>query len=220
MAVHSISGAAAGVPSTFAVFIMASVLLAITPGPGVLYLVTRTLGQGRAAGLQSIGGVALGNLASAVVASFGVAVILAASAVAFTALKFLGATYLAFLGLRALRPRDASRDVVRETVRAAHFCDGFLVALLNPKTALFFAAFLPQFVDANSGSLAQSLYLSGLFVSIAACTDTLYVLAADAIGPRILGRYGAARSRGRYLTAAVFLALGIYLALSDLRSSR
>ena len=220
MTVHGISSAAAGFPPTFTVFLMASVLLALTPGPGVIYLVTRTLGQGRTAGLKSIGGIALGNLANAALASLGVAAILAASAVAFTLLKFAGAAYLGFLGLRALRPGDAPCDVAPEARRAAHFRDGFLVALLNPKTALFFAAFLPQFVDANSGSLAQSLLLSGVFVCIAACTDTLYVVAADAIGPRVLSRYGAARSGGRYLTAAVFLALGIFLALSDSRSAR
>jgi len=105
---YGMSTAAAGISPTFAVFITASLLLAITPGPGVLYLVTRTLGEGRTAGLRSIGGVALGNLANAALASLGVAAILAASARAFTAVKLAGAAYLVFLGLRALRRRDVS----------------------------------------------------------------------------------------------------------------
>jgi len=85
---------------------------------------------------------------------------------------------------------------------------------------LFFAAFLPQFLDASRGSLAQSLFLSGIFVSIAACTDTLYVFAAGALGPKIASRSGAVRSLGRHLTAIVFITLGIFLALSDSRSAR
>jgi len=217
---HAISTAAAGISTTFAVFITASLLLAIAPGPGVLYLVTRTLGEGRTAGLRSIGGVALGNLANAALASLGVAAVLAASAHAFTVVKLAGAAYLVFLGLRALRRRDVSAlCAAPAAVPTAAFRDGFLVALFNPKTALFFAAFLPQFVDASRGSLSQSLILSGIFVSIAAGTDTLYVFAADALGPKIASRSGAMRSLGRYLTAIVFVTLGIFLALSDSRSA-
>jgi threonine/homoserine/homoserine lactone efflux protein len=206
------------VSSTFAVFLAASLVLAITPGPAVIYLLTRTLSQGRAAGLASIGGVALGNLGNAALASLGLAVVFEVSAYAFMAVKLAGAAYLVFLGIRALRPPTiAGRDA--GSMRAPHarlFRDGFLVALLNPKTALFFAAFLPQFIDPSGSPLGQGLLFACIFVSIAACTDTLYVLAAGALGTRIIA-FGGARSYGRYVTAGSFIALGIFLACSGSR---
>jgi threonine/homoserine/homoserine lactone efflux protein len=172
---------------TLAVFVFASLVLAVTPGPGVIYLVTRTLAGGRRAGLASVGGVALGNLGNAAVASVGLAAVLAVSARAFTAVKLAGAAYLLYLGIRELRrARHAPGGQTRPPVtRTRVFRDGFLVALLNPKTALFFGAFLPQFVDPARPPLAQSLALGAAFVAIAVCTDTLYVLAAARLGPRI-----------------------------------
>ena len=165
---------------TLAVFLFASLLLAITPGPAVIYLVTRTLAQGRGAGLASIAGVALGNLGNAAAASLGLAALFAVSARAFTVVKLAGAAYLLYLGVRELRRAGAPQSA-RSGPRPRAFRDGLLVALLNPKTALFFAAFLPQFVDPAGSPLAQSLRLSAAFVSIAACTDTLYVFAADTL---------------------------------------
>ncbi len=207
--------------STFAVFVLASVVLAITPGPAVIYLVTRTLGQGRSAGLASIGGIALGNFGNAAIASLGLAVIFAVSARAFTIVKLAGAAYLVLLGVRALRHASASvgAEGAGPAPRMSAFRDGFLVALLNPKTALFFAALLPQFVDPGAAPLAQSMFLGAVFVLIAACTDTLYVLAADALGPRIVGLAGR-HSYGRYITAISFIALGIYVACSGSRSAK
>lgn len=209
------------VSSTFAVFALASVVLAITPGPAVIYLVTRTLGQGRSAGLASIAGVALGNLGNAAIASLGLAVVFAVSARAFMMVKLAGAAYLVFLGIKALRLAPAvNRDGrLPRTPHIRLFRDGFMVALLNPKTALFFAAFLPQFVDPSGSPLTQSFILGGVFVSIAACTDTLYVLAADALGPRIVS-IGGGQSCGRYITAASFIALGIFVAFSGSRSAK
>jgi threonine/homoserine/homoserine lactone efflux protein len=206
---------------TFEVFVLASLVLAVTPGPGVIYVVTRTLSQGRTAGFASIGGIGLGNLGNAAMASLGLAVIIAVSARAFTIVKLAGAAYLVFLGIMALRsPSSARRQVpLARTPLTRLFRDGFLVALLNPKTALFFAAFLPQFVDPSGSPLAQSLLLGCIFVLIAACTDTLYVLAADALGPRIAG-LGGGQSYGRYITATSFIALGIFVACSGSRSSR
>jgi threonine/homoserine/homoserine lactone efflux protein len=128
---------------SFAAFIFASVILAITPGPGVLYIVTRTLSQGRKAGLASVGGIALGNLGNAAAASVGLAAVLAASAAAFLAIKLAGAAYLVFLGIKALRARAAAEVSVRligvSSVRL--FRDGCFVALLNPKTT--FSALAP-----------------------------------------------------------------------------
>jgi threonine/homoserine/homoserine lactone efflux protein len=205
---------------TLAVFLLASLVLAVTPGPGVIYLVSRTLAGGRRAGLVSIGGVALGNFANAALASFGLAALLSVSARAFTVVKLAGAAYLLFLGIRELRrERDAFGERPRPPVAGKRvFRDGFLVALLNPKTALFFGAFLPQFVDPARSPLAQSLALGAVFVAIAVCTDTLYVLAADRLGPRI-ARVGLQPSMSRFAGFS-FIALGLVVACSDSRSAR
>jgi threonine/homoserine/homoserine lactone efflux protein len=196
----------------FATFLLASLLLAITPGPGVIYVLTRTLSQGRSAGLASVCGIALGNLANASVASLGLAVVIAASSAAFAVVKLIGAAYLVFLGVQALRakpsaqPDDASRPPLSP---ARLFRAAFLVALLNPKTALFFAALLPQFIQPGAASLAQTF-----FVAIALCTDTIYVCAAAALASAIRGR-SMWRSYGRYVSAATFLGLGLYAALTS-----
>jgi threonine/homoserine/homoserine lactone efflux protein len=207
--------------STFALFSLASLVLAVTPGPAVIYLVTRTLMQGRRAGLASIGGVALGNLGNAAIASLGLAVVFAVSARAFTVVKLAGAAYLVYLGVRELRRAGgAARAVPIEPAASTKaFRDGFLVALLNPKTALFFAAFLPQFVDPAGSPLAQSLGLSVIFVMIAGCTDTLYVLAADRLGPKVAA-LGGRPSLARYITGISFIALGVFVACGSSRSAK
>jgi threonine/homoserine/homoserine lactone efflux protein len=206
------------VSPTLAVFLFASLLLAITPGPAVIYLVTRTLAQGRGAGLASIAGVALGNLGNAAAASLGLAALFAVSARAFTVVKLAGAAYLLYLGVRELRRAGAPRSVRSgPQPHSRAFRDGLLVALLNPKTALFFAAFLPQFVDPAGSPLAQSLRLSAAFVSIAACTDTLYVFAADTLSSSIAGLEGRL---SRYITGFSFIALGIFVACSGSRAAR
>ncbi len=210
------------ISSTFAVFLLASLVLAVTPGPAVIYLITRTLSHGRGAGLASIGGLALGNLGNAAMASFGLAAVLAISAQTFTAVKLAGAAYLVFLGVREIRraserARGGSSGAPPPPKKA--FRDGFWVGFLNPKTALFFAAFLPQFVDPSGSPLLQSLTLSAVFVLIASCTDTLYVLAAGTLGPRIM-ELGARPSLGRYISGASFIALGVFVALSGPRSAK
>src|ERR1700761_7250620 len=148
----------------FAAFLVASLVLAVTPGPGVIFLVTRTLSGGRRTGLASIGGIALGDLGNAVAASVGLAAVLSASAAAFAVVKFAGAGYLIFLGVRVLRAPAAAHTAAPAKSR---FRDAFWVALLNPKTALFFAALMPQFIDPHRSVLAQSLLLGGVFVAIA-----------------------------------------------------
>jgi threonine/homoserine/homoserine lactone efflux protein len=206
---------------TFAAFLFASLILAVTPGPGVIYIVTRTLGQGRKAGFASIGGIALGDLGNATAASVGLAALLSASATAFVIVKLAGAAYLIFLGVKALWARSAAPVMVnrRRESPARLFRDGFLVALLNPKTALFFAALLPQFIDPGASPLWQSLVLSCVFVAIAVCTDTLYMLMASALAPAI-SRRGGSRSYGRYITAATFIGLGVYAALANPRPAK
>lgn len=199
-----------------AAFGLASLVLAATPGPGVLYIVTRTLAQGRRAGLASVAGVALGNLGNAMGASLGLAALLAVSAPAFTVVKFAGAAYLVWLGIKALRATSASAPPATfDAPRHGRIVrEGFIVALLNPKTALFFAAFLPQFIDPAGSAVLQSAGFGSAFVAIAACTDTAYVLAAGAAAPA-LGALGRARTLGRYATATVYLGLGVFAALID-----
>jgi len=205
-----------------AAFGLASLVLAATPGPGVLYIVTRTLAQGRRAGLASVAGVAMGNLGNALGASLGLAALLAMSSLAFTVVKFAGAAYLLWLGINALRQTRRAADAPPTRVDApTHgrdivMRDGFVVALLNPKTALFFAAFLPQFVDPVGSAVLQSVGFGVAFVAIAACTDTAYVLAAGAAAPA-LGSFGKARALGGYASALVYLGLGLFTALSDPR---
>jgi threonine/homoserine/homoserine lactone efflux protein len=203
----------------FATFLLASLILAITPGPGVIYVLTRTLSQGRGAGLASVCGIALGNLANAAVAALGLAFVIAASATAFAAVKFLGAAYLVFLGVQALRRRPAAQpdDAPRRALSPRRlFRAAFLVALLNPKTALFFAALLPQFIHPSAAPFAQTLFLGSVFVVIALCTDTAYVFTAAALASSIRRR-SRWRPYGRYLSAATFMGLGVYAALANPR---
>ncbi len=204
---------------TFAAFLVASLILAVTPGPGVAYIVMQTLGQGRKAGLASVGGIALGNLGNASGASVGLAAVFAASSAAFMVVKLAGAAYLVFLGIKALRTPARVAAAARKTrvspVRL--FRDGFLVALLNPKTALFFAALLPQFINSNASPLDQSLIFGCIFVSIAMCTDTIYVFTASALASTIRGRSGS-RPYGRYISGATFIGLAVYAALVSPRA--
>ena len=206
---------------TFAAFLLASLILAVTPGPGVIYIVTRTLGQGRKAGFASIAGIALGDFGNATAASLGLAALLSASAAAYVIVKFAGAAYLIYLGVKALWARSAAplaASRIRESpVRL--FRDGFLVSLLNPKTALFFAALLPQFINPGASPLWQSLILSCIFVAMAMCTDTIYMLTASALGPAI-SRRGSSRPYGRYISAVAFIGLGVYAALANPRSAK
>ena len=194
----------------FSAFLIASFILAVTPGPGVLYIVTRSLTQGRRFGLASVAGGALGNLGNAVGASIGLAAVFAVSALAFTVVKYLGAVYLLYLGVQAIRVSrtgDAAPAPVPASL-ARIFRDGFVVALLNPKTAVFFAAFLPQFMSAETPAIVQSLTLGSIFVTIAALTDTVYALAAGALAPALVRARGV-RAAGRYLTGSAFIGLAV-----------
>ena len=201
---------------------MPSSLVAVTPGPGVLYIVTRSLVQGRRFGLTSVAGVALGNLGNALAAAFGLAALFAVSSLAFSLVKFAGALYLVYLGLQMLRASPAV-PVATEALPSAIplrriFRDGFVVALLNPKTTLFFAAFLPQFLSGGAAPMAQSVLLGALFVGIAAVTDSLYALAAGAVAPLLRGQ--GMRRVGRALGGGMFIGLGLLAAFAGSRASK
>ena len=196
-------------------FVSASLLLALTPGPAVVYIVARTLAQGRACGLASISGVALGNLANAAGAAIGLAALFAVSSLAFTVIKWGGAAYLVYLGISMWRaapiPPGCAPHAPAQRLRRV-FRDGVMVAMLNPKTTLFFAAFLPQFIDAQGSALAQTLALACVFVAIACCTDLVYVLAASLVAPR-LKRVTRGAVWGNRLAGTSFIALGLFTAM-------
>lgn len=196
-----------------ATFIAASLALAITPGPGVLYIVTRSLSQGRAAGFASVAGLAVGNATGATVAALGLAAVLAASATLYDVVKYLGAAYLFYLAWQMLRRNDAPVDlaVAAPSQPLKAFRDGVIVGVLNPKTALFFAALLPQFVDSPADFTRQALMLGGVFVAVAGVSDSMYVVLSRGLAAH-LGRMGRSLKTGRYVAAAMYAALGLLAA--------
>ncbi|MBM3277221.1 MAG: LysE family translocator [Candidatus Handelsmanbacteria bacterium] len=204
----------------FSAFLLASLVLALTPGPGVLFIVTRSLVQGRISGLVSVAGIALGNLGNALAAAAGLAALFAVSSLAFSLAKYAGALYLVYLGVQLLRspPAEALAALPAASSRRRLFRDGFVVALFSPKTTIFFAAFLPQFLGPEASPMAQSMVLGLLFIAIAALTDSAYALAAGAAAPAL--RRPAARRLGQRLGGGLFIALGIFTALAGPHGSR
>lgn len=200
-----------------ATFVAASLALAIAPGPGVIYIVTRSLSQGRSAGFASVGGIAAGNIVNAVAASLGLAAVLATSAVLYAVLKYLGAAYLFYLAFQMLRRRAETAEAtvsMQRTRPGKVFRDGVIVAILNPKTALFYAALLPQFVDSPRDFTAQALVLSAVFVSIAALSDSMYVLLSRGLAARF-GARARGLTAGRYAAAALYAGLGVLAATTN-----
>jgi threonine/homoserine/homoserine lactone efflux protein len=207
---------------TLAVFAVAAVGFLLLPGPAVTFVVVRSIDRGRAVGPSSVAGLELGTMFHVVAAAFGVSAIVASSAVAFSVLKYLGAVYLIAIGIRTwLRAEDpgtrASRDVETAASRSElwrGFRDGVIVNVLNPKTALFFLAFLPQFVDpARGGAATQLLVLGTMLVLIALCTDGAYALLASRLGRWLRDRPSFARRR-RIVTGGVYVTLGVAAAVS------
>ena len=205
-------------PAQLFAFLAASLVLAVTPGPGVFYIVGRSLLQGRSHGLASVAGVALGNLGNAAAAALGLVALFSVSSLAFTLVRYAGAAYLVYLGIRALRAASGGdvSDAAQPAGLGRVFRDGLVVALLNPKTALFFLAFLPQFMNATAEPMAQGLVLGALFVAIAAATDTVYALAAGALAPA-LARARGMRRMGRFLMGGVLIGLGLFAVVAGVR---
>jgi len=199
-------------PARLALFVGATLVLLLVPGPAVLYIVTRSMSQGRRSGLLSVVGIELGNAVHCLAAALGLAALLASSPLAFSAVKYLGAAYLIWLGLRRLLSREegglASQAARPADPSAAVLRQAFTVAVLNPKTALFFLAFLPQFASPARGLVTvQMLLLGATFVGLAFVTDTCYAFVASGLGTWLRSHPGFARSE-RYLTAAVYIGLG------------
>jgi threonine/homoserine/homoserine lactone efflux protein len=193
-------------------FSAAALALLAVPGPAVLYIVVQSAEQGRRVGLASVAGIHLGTLVHVAAAALGLSALIVASAVAFSVVKYAGAAYLVYLGIRKLLERDSptSLEHRREPLGRA-FVRGVVVNVLNPKTALFFLAFLPQFVDADSGGVwSQALVLGFVFVGLGLVTDSLYALAAGTVG----GLLRRKRRALRYGSGVVFIGLGATAALA------
>lgn len=198
--------------STLLVFMLATLALLVVPGPSVVYVVTRTVQHGRAAGLLSMLGLETGALMHVGAAAIGLTALVASSELAFTTVRYAGAAYLVTLGIRQLtrRAESAPHSGPNAAGRGRLFRDGVMVDLLNPKTGLFFIAFLPQFVDPSTGSVSVQIVVLGIcFVVLAAICDTTYALAAHVLSRRIQESRKAQRRVDR--TAA-----GIYVGLGGL----
>jgi len=196
----------------FLIFLSAAFLLAIAPGPGMLYVLARTLAGGRREGLLSALGTFFGGMVHVLAAAAGVSIILAKSALAFATVKYLGAGYLCFLGVRMiLDARRADEDVPVAKLSHAQnpFWQGVMTEVLNPKTALFFLSFIPQFVNRGHGHVfLQFVLLGTLSVTFNTSADIVVTLLAGPLGARF-------RRRQRTLTGAVMIGLGSYLALGE-----
>jgi threonine/homoserine/homoserine lactone efflux protein len=193
-------------------FGLAALALLVIPGPSVLYIVFQSAEQGRRVGLASVAGIHLGTLVHVAAASAGLSALIVASSLAFSVVKYAGAAYLVYLGIRKLLERDAETRVERERepLRRA-LVRGVIVNVLNPKTALFFLAFLPQFVAPDRGGVwSQALVLGFVFVGLGLVTDSLYSLAAGTVGGLLQRR----RNAVRYGSGIVFIALGATAALA------
>jgi threonine/homoserine/homoserine lactone efflux protein len=201
--------------STLAVFALASFLLAVVPGPAVLYIVAQAVDQGRRAGLASALGVATGGLVHVTAAVVGLSSLLASSATAFEAVKLVGAAYLVYLGVRRLLTRVGPLTLERRRRPLPElFRRGVVVNVLNPKTALFFLAFLPQFVDPHAGHAWLQVGLLGLiFVAIAVLSDAVYALAAGTAADALRGH--AFRQVQRWVSGSVFVGLGVVAARAE-----
>lgn len=198
-------------------FISAAVVLLVVPGPSVLYIFARSVEQGRLAGFVSILGIHTATLVHVAAAALGLSAILASSALAFSVVKYAGAAYLIWLGLKKIFGRVEASDADITLQRQSYarlFRDGFIVNLLNPKTALFFLAFLPQFVEVSAGHVAIQIAVLGLiFILLGFMTDGCYALAAGTAGDWLK------RSRGylkfeRYVSGVLFIGLGLTAAFA------
>jgi threonine/homoserine/homoserine lactone efflux protein len=199
-----------------ALFLGATLILLLTPGPAVLYIVARSLDQGRLAGLVSVLGIETGNFVLALAATLGLSAILVSSAAVFSIVKFLGALYLVYLGLRRILSRESIFQAgERQSQRWRDvFRQGVTVAMLNPRTAMFFFAYLPQFVDASRGSIPLQLFTLGcISVLMAVCTDGAYSLLAGTAGRWLKGSSLFIRAE-RFVIGGVYIGLGVMAALT------
>ncbi len=205
--------------TNLALFLTASLALIVAPGPDSLYVLARGIGQGRRAGAISALGTSTGLLVHTTAAALGLAVLLQTSIVAYTIIKFVGAAYLIYLGVKAILTKQ-SMLVTPASGKPSWrrmYLQGMLTNVLNPKVALFFVAFLPQFVDQHSGAVALHMLLLGIiFASLALAYLLLVALLSGSLGTFLSARPAWA-SRIRWLAGSVMIGLGLRLALPDRR---
>ena len=209
---------------TVLAFSAATLVLLILPGPAVMYIVTRSAAQGRAAGIVSVAGIHLGTTVHILAAMVGLSAILAASATAFTAVKLVGAAYLVWLGLQSIGSyrsqtgTDQPTRPIEERTLFRTFIDGAVLNVLNPKTAVFFLSFVPQFVDPNSANPVRDLaVLGGLFIAIGVVSDGAYALAGSWVGTK-LQRSPRLRRRKDLVAGGTYLGLGAVTAFGGTSS--
>lgn len=196
-------------------FLITAIVLAITPGPGIAYVVARTVSGGRKEGLASCFGTGVGGMLHVLAAALGISVLIAQSALAFSVVKYVGAAYLMYLGIRLLMRKSHEAEVVAVSPRGVRraFLEGIVVEALNVKTALFFLAFLPQFINPGEALVPQLVVLGSICVALNTAVDVVAVFAAD----RLLASQAARATRARLLTrvsGVTMLGLGAYLALA------
>jgi threonine/homoserine/homoserine lactone efflux protein len=203
-------------PSRLALFVGAALLLLVVPGPSVLYIVTQSVSHGRRAGMASVAGITTGTLVHIAAATIGLSALLASSALAFDVVKYLGAAYLILVGLRRLAGLEQAdhAEAPRRRSLGRLYRQGIVVNTLNPKTALFFLAFLPQFVDSTRGAAwAQILLLGLLFAGLGFLSDGVWALVAGTLGERLRSSRRFPQVQ-RYVSGSVFVGLGAVAAFS------
>jgi threonine/homoserine/homoserine lactone efflux protein len=201
--------------STYALFIATALALLAIPGPAVLYVVGRSIDQGRNAGLSSVLGITTGTVVHVTLATVGLSSLVLASKVAFDAVRYVGAVYLIFLGIRRLLSRRIEEDRAKRAPRSRRdlYTQGLIVNLLNPKTIIFIFAFIPQFVDVGAGHVGLQIMLLGLtFAGLGLATDSLYAVVAGTVADRLRGTPVFARVE-RWLGGSVLIGLGIAAAI-------
>jgi threonine/homoserine/homoserine lactone efflux protein len=202
--------------SSLLLFVSAAVVMLVIPGPAVLYIVGRSVGQGRSAGLVSALGVGVGTLVHTTAATVGLSALLVSSALAFGVVKYLGAAYLVYLGIQRIRRKESfapTEAVVHVPLRRV-FVQGIVVNVLNPKAALFFFAFLPQFVDASRGHVAgQILFLGVLFAVLGITSDSVWAMLSGTVAHRLRGNSRWVRTE-RYVSGGMLISLGVATALA------
>lgn len=205
--------------STLAIFLAATLALNLTPGPDMLYVIARSVGQGRKAGLISALGIGTGTFVHIFAVAFGLSTLLVSLPLAYEAVKLVGAAYLMFLGLRILLTRkkeSGTEEISRDSLRRI-YRQGIITNVLNPKVALFFIAFIPQFVDQSRGPFAsQVIFLGVLFNTSGVIVNSCVALLAGLAGNLLAVRSGLARAQ-RFFTGGVFIALAVRIALLDRR---